>query len=64
MTDAECREDVKACINWYEARNADWLPAVTWITFKHWFGSFQELRDQLRWPYGRPKVQPRKQVSE
>lgn len=63
MSNAECREEVKACIAWYEARGADWLPAVAWITFRHWFGSFSELANQLRWPHGRPKGRPRKQVG-
>lgn len=52
MTAEEARDEIKAAIEWYEARGLCWLSVVTFLGIRWCFGGFYELVDQLR-PGGR-----------
>lgn len=53
MTADECRQDIKDCIAFYEARGSCWVSAVTYIGICYlWGGSWMDLERCFR-PYRR-----------
>ncbi len=48
MTDEAFREEIKACIAFYEERGYNWAPAVCYLAFRHHFGSLPEFISYIR----------------
>jgi hypothetical protein len=57
MTDANARDEIRAAIEWYDARGKCWLSVVTWIGIRALFGSWRELTDSVRRPFAGKKVE-------
>lgn len=57
MSREQVMQDIRDCINFYEARGWDWADAVSFIAFRYSFGSMHELASELRSPLsmGRPR---------
>ncbi len=48
MTAKECREEMLAAIDWYQARGDCWISIVTYIGICYLFGSWANLGNHYR----------------
>lgn len=61
MTDKQCREEILACIAFYDRKGWNWLSAVGFLTFQHLFDAVIAPRG---WGVSRPRVgRPRRRVG-